>query len=302
MIDLFPDHVNTATSALHSLQLNTDHQVISKIHTNHPYPPAARFARILKIPLDNKITFPTRHIRLEFDHCTTNYYIEIDTIKLCGHLSPPNSTTSVSNLIVSQSAQTMDNPPSTDITTLPFDLLFIICSHLDLRSLIRFSSTCRLFREQCLDALQFLSLDLQPYWNEITNVSIENFFLQHCTQTRYLSLSWTKSIEYSPFEQLLQVCSNRLIHLHLACCQYLTGDYLDAIVRQCPTLELLNLENCTALSGEDFLPLILLENLQSLNVYRTHIDYRTLLPLIHNNREHLEHINLGKIKEKVLSN
>lgn len=293
MNDLFPDHVNTATSALHSLQLNTDHQVISKIHTNHPYPPAARFARILKIPLENRVPFPTRHIRLEFDHCTTNYYIEIDTVKLCGHLSPAKTLTSVSNPIVSQSVETID---STDITKLPFDLLFLICSHLDLRSLIRFSSTCRLFREQCLDALQFRSLDLQPYWNGIDNFSIENFFVQHCIQTRYLSLSWTKSIDHSSFEQLLQVCSNQLIHLHLACCQYLTDEHLDAIVRLCPKLQLLNLENCISLSSEEFLPLTKLQQLRSLNVYQTRIDYRTLLPLIYNNREHLEHINLGEMK------
>jgi len=44
--------------------------------------------RILKIPLKDKISFPTRHIRLEFDHATANYYIEIDTIKLYGHISP----------------------------------------------------------------------------------------------------------------------------------------------------------------------------------------------------------------------
>ncbi|CAF4220978.1 unnamed protein product, partial [Rotaria sordida] len=31
MNDLFPNHVNTATSALQSLHLNTDHEQISKI-------------------------------------------------------------------------------------------------------------------------------------------------------------------------------------------------------------------------------------------------------------------------------
>lgn len=87
MNDLFPNHINTVTSALYSLNLNTDHEQISKINTRHTYPPAARLPRILKIPLENKISFPTRHIRLEFDHCTANYYIEIDTIKLCGQTS-----------------------------------------------------------------------------------------------------------------------------------------------------------------------------------------------------------------------
>ncbi|CAF5007130.1 unnamed protein product, partial [Rotaria socialis] len=61
-------------------------------YTLHPYPPAARMPRIVKIPLKNKVPFPTRHIRLEFDHSTTNYYIEIDTIKLCGDLLNTNQS------------------------------------------------------------------------------------------------------------------------------------------------------------------------------------------------------------------
>ena len=298
MLDLFPDHVNTTTSALDSLQLNTDHQLISKIHTKHSYPPAARFARILKIPLEKKISFPTRHIRLEFDHCTANYYIEIDTIKLCGRLSPSDTPIPVINPTVSESPEIIPNNPFAHIAQLPFDILFLISSQLDLRSLIRFSSTCRLFREQCLHALQFLAIDLQPFWNSITDASIENFFLGNCTQTRYLSLSWTKSINHSPFEQLLNVCADQLVQLHLANCGYLNKDYLEAITRCCPKLELLNLENCISLTGEEFLPLTNLHHLRSLNVYRTRIDYRTLLPLINNNQEHLEYINLGEIKQK----
>ena len=296
MNDLFPDHINTATSALHSLQMNTDHQLISKIHTHHAYPPAARFARILKIPLENKIPFPTRHIRLEFDHCTANYYIEIDTIQLCGRSSTCNSSTATVNQIIDKSDE---NVGPDNLTKLPFDLLFLICSYLDLRSLIRFSSTCRFLREQCLHSLQFLSLDLQPYWNGITNKSIENFFIDHCTQTRYLSLAWTKSIEYSPFNQLLNTCSTNLVQLNLACCQYLNGEYITAIVTCCPKIEILNLQSCITLDRNDFTPLVNLHHIRSLNVYRTRIDYKTLLPLINNNKEHLEDINLGSCQELI---
>ncbi|CAF4331194.1 unnamed protein product, partial [Adineta steineri] len=90
MHDLFPDHINSATASLNSLHLNTDNEQISKIFTRHTYPPAARIPRILKIPLKNKVPFPTRPIRLEFDHCTANYYIEIDTIILSGYTSNLN--------------------------------------------------------------------------------------------------------------------------------------------------------------------------------------------------------------------
>ena len=269
--------------------MNTDQKLVSNIHTNHPYPPAARFPRILKIPLENKVSFPTKYIRLEFDHCTTNYYIEIDTIELCGHLSPLN----LSVLKTEQIVEKQEEKIHFDLTKLPFDLLFLIGSYLDLRSLTRLSSTCRSLREQCLHSLQFLSLNLQPYWNTITDSSIENFFLDHCTQTRYLSLAWTKSIGYTAFDQLLNICGENVIQLNLACCQYLKGEYIQAIVTCCPNIQILNLENCISLTNEDFIPLKNLEQIRSLNVYRTQIDYRTLLPLIYNNREHFEYINLG---------
>jgi hypothetical protein len=94
MNDLFPNHINTNSSKLHSLHLNTDIKQISKIYTHHTYPAAARLPRIVKISLENKFSFSTRLIRLEFDHSTVNYYSEIDTIILYGKNS---STTSILN-------------------------------------------------------------------------------------------------------------------------------------------------------------------------------------------------------------
>jgi len=196
--------------------------------------------------------------------------------------------------IVENQEEKIEIDSQINLTKLPFDLLFLICSYLDLRSLIQLSSTCRYLREQCLHSLQFVSLDLQPYWNGITNYSIEDFFVNYCNQTRYLSLAWTKSIQYSSFNQLLNICSNKLIQLNLACCQYLKGEYIEVIANHCPNIEILNLENCVCLNNLDFIPLRNLRHIRSLNVYRTNIDYRTLLPLIDNNKEHLENINLGK--------
>jgi hypothetical protein len=297
--DLHPNHINTV---LHSLHINTDNEQISRISTHHTNPPAARLPRIVKIPLKNKISFPTRLIRLEFDHSTVNYYSEIDTVILSGQTSPTNFILNEDIKPILQSPDEETNS-SVGLTNLPFDILFLICSYLDLRSLVRLSSTCHLLHTQCLHPLQFQSLNLQPYWNGITNYSLENFFLQHCTQTRYISLAWTKSLQCSSFNQLLNICSNNLTQLNLACCQYLTGQYIRIIVNYCPNIEILNFENCISLNNLDFIPLKYLIHIRSLNVYRTKIDFRTLLPLIDNNKKTLEHINLGKRREEfILSN
>ncbi|CAF4046112.1 unnamed protein product [Rotaria magnacalcarata] len=293
--DLFPDHIKTDSSVLQSLDSNT--------YTRHTCPPAARLPRIVKISLKDKISFPTRLVRLEFDHSTASYYSEIDTVILSGKILPTDSVLNESNeqrepsLTAIIDEQNEESSSSMDLSKLPFDILFIICSYLDLRSLIRLSSTCQTLHNQCLHPLQFQSLNLQPYWNGLTNFTIENFFLRHCTRTRYISLAWSKSLQCSSFNQLLNVCSNNLVQLNLACCQYLNGLYIKIIVNCCSNIEILNLENCISLSNVDFIPLKYLDRIRSLNVYRTKIDYRTLLPFIDNNKKYLEHINLGSCQK-----
>jgi hypothetical protein len=181
-----------------------------------------------------------------------------------------------------------------DLSNIPFDILVLICSYLDLRSLVRLSSTCHYFRQHCLDSLQFQSLNLQPYWNGLNDVAINEFFQYHCQQTRYLSLSWSKSIQLSSFERLLNVTCKHLTQLNLSSCDYLNGAYLKSLVNNCPQLQILNLDSCTSLSNMDFVSLNTLRFIRALSVYRTRIDFRTLLPLIDRNCEHIEHINIGK--------
>lgn len=299
MSDLFPNRVVRTPSPLQPASFNTKKKEVPKIYTHHPHPPAARLPRIVKIPLENKFSFPTRLIRLEFDHSTVDYYSEIDTVTLSGQTTanPPVSQVTLPSPTLGDQFQVIieeNSSPAASLTRLPFDTLFIICSYLDLRSLVRLSSTCHLLHQQCLHPLQFQSLNLQPYWNGITDYSIEKFFLHHCTQTRHLSLAWTKLIQCPSFHRLLSICSANLVQLNLACCQYLTRHHIKILVNACPNIGSLSLENCYSLNHLDFLPLKYLNNLRALNVYRTRIDYRTLLPLIDNNRNSLEHINLGK--------
>jgi len=290
MNDLFPNEIDSLVSSMKSLHLTTDNQLIERINTKHSYPPAARFPRILKIPLDGSYPFPFKFIRIEFDHSTANYYIEIDTVRLCGDISVVNLSHSTPKSIPNKPIE----QTNFDLTKLPFDILCLINSYLDLRSLVHLSMTCRYLREQSLHALQFRSLNLQPYWNRITDQSINAFFSRHCSQTRWLSLAWTQSIQFDSFKNLLTNCSQNLIQLELSCCQYLTKDSIQTIVDNCSNIQILNLESCYSLTNFDFIPLQHLSHLRSLNVYRTKIDFRTLLPLIYRNREHFEHINLGK--------
>ncbi|CAF1598382.1 unnamed protein product, partial [Didymodactylos carnosus] len=84
---------------------------ISKLHTYHQCPPASRLPRIVKIELADKIKFPCKLIRLEFDHSTVSYYTEIDTVILISKpLLPLNGTIESNNnsSLVSKSLHHID--------------------------------------------------------------------------------------------------------------------------------------------------------------------------------------------------
>ena len=86
--DFFPNNVDSLTSTVRSLHVNEAGGHRPNVHTKHTSPPAARLPRIVEISLQDKVPFPTRHFRLEFDHSTAEYYVEIDTILLYSQNAP----------------------------------------------------------------------------------------------------------------------------------------------------------------------------------------------------------------------
>lgn len=259
----------------------------------HSSPPAAHLPRIAKIPLGKKFDFPIRFVRLEFDHRTADYYIEIDTICL--------STEKFVEIEEKKSEiREGENFSSTiNFFDLPFDVVLRICSFLDLRSLIRFSSTCQTFRKFGSIEDSFFSVNLKTFWNRLTNESLDNFFVDRCRKTRFLSLSWSKNLKIDSFSRLVRSASENLTNLQLASCRFLNQDFLCSIVENCPNLEILNLENCSTLRDRDFLPLKNLSKIRAVNFYGTLIDFRTVLPLIDTNRRTLEFLNLGNCRNLI---
>jgi hypothetical protein len=82
--DFFPnDDIRSVTAAARSLDVNNHDRNRLNVHTKHTSPPAARLPRIVEISLQGQVPFATQHFRLEFDHSTVGYYVEIDTIILC---------------------------------------------------------------------------------------------------------------------------------------------------------------------------------------------------------------------------
>ena len=98
--DLFPDRMNRNSSSTEPADPSSEEKDLSKIYTRRNYPPTARLPRIVKISLEKKFSFPTRLVRLEFDHSNVSYYSEIDTVTLSGRITSNYCTSSEDSIVI----------------------------------------------------------------------------------------------------------------------------------------------------------------------------------------------------------
>jgi F-box/leucine-rich repeat protein 4 len=66
---------------------------------------------------------------------------------------------------IGESKQTNDMVSCSNIIDLPNEILCIVLSYFDLRTIFRLRSTCKTFYQLCSHSYLFNKLDLQPYWH-----------------------------------------------------------------------------------------------------------------------------------------
>ncbi|XP_065839547.1 F-box/LRR-repeat protein 4-like [Oscarella lobularis] len=267
-----------------------------------------RKSRIFSPPI-KKIDFPTNLLRLEFNHEGLDYYAELDAVELYG--TKPSAETSRENRALGfqmeRTVKLLKQLSLTEYTPseewsgdfgyfgmLPDEVIQIIISYLDTRSLCRAAQTCSLLFRHCYDASLYTELDLKPYWNTVDDCTLKGMQTR-CSRLTKLSLSWTggcKQLTQSAFTSFIETCGATLVCLRLACCDYITADGLKAIVDGCPNLQELDLQSCNTLSNSALKHLSKLTTLQALNLYRVPIENDALGDIATNNKQ-LQHINLG---------
>ena len=67
---------------------------------------------------------------------------------------------------------TSDMGKCSNLCDLPHEILHMIITHLDLRSLFRLRSTCSLFYDMCSDSALFKRLVLKPYWHQVNELLV----------------------------------------------------------------------------------------------------------------------------------
>ncbi|XP_077978669.1 F-box/LRR-repeat protein 4-like [Glandiceps talaboti] len=268
-------------------------------------------SRIFSPPL-NKVDFPTNVIRLEFNHSHIEYYTELDAIELIGSKGKDDEGTDLDAAYAAHMLKQMtlndpvsskhqvsgdDDSPVGDngfFDILPSEVIQLLFSYLDVPSLCNAALTCKLFCKHCYDPLQYVELDLQPYWSQIDDSALDGLH-SRCRHLQRLNLSWTGGWGFltpESFCRFIEYCGSELITLRLGCCDFLSTDCIKVIADTCTSLQELDLQSCVDLDNSAFEHICKLTNLQTLNLYRCRIEDETLINILRCLPD-LEYLNIG---------
>ncbi|XP_071469294.1 F-box/LRR-repeat protein 4 isoform X1 [Marmota flaviventris] len=267
-------------------------------------------------PCIKQINFPTNLIRLEINSSLLDYYTELDAVVLHGMKDKPVLSLKTSLIDMNdledddyeeEDGCGMDNlnkkfsstalkegPNNGYFDKLPYELIQLILNHLTLPDLCRLAQTCKLLHQHCCDPLQYIHLNLQPYWAKLNDTSLE-FLQARCTLVQWLNLSWTGNrgfISVAGFSRFLKVCGSELVRLELSCSHFLNETCLEVISEMCPDLQDLNLSSCDKLPPQAFNHIAKLCSLKRLVLYRTKVEQTALLSIL-NFCSELQHLSLG---------
>ncbi|XP_040095075.1 F-box/LRR-repeat protein 4 [Oryx dammah] len=267
-------------------------------------------------PCIKQINFPTNLIRLEINSSLLDYYTELDAVVLHGTKDKPMLSLKTSLIDMNDleeddyeekddceidslskkfnSTALREGPSNGYFDKLPYELIQLILNHLTLPDLCRLAQTCKLLNQHCCDPLQYIHLNLQPYWAKLNDTSLE-FLQARCTLVQWLNLSWTGNrgfISVAGFSRFLKVCGSELVRLELSCSHFLNETCLEIISEMCPNLQDLNLSSCDKLPPQAFSHIAKLCGLKRLVLYRTKVEQTALLSIL-NFCSDLQHLSLG---------
>ncbi|XP_076361945.1 F-box/LRR-repeat protein 4-like isoform X2 [Tachypleus tridentatus] len=177
------------------------------------------------------------HLFVEFYHKHLSYYSEIDAILLVG-----TKTDVFSGFTCGREPKVDDVLTSFDLWTLqssvqasesllrgngyfdllPTEVLHLIFSYLDLISLCKAARVSRLFKKHFYDPVLFSELDLQPYWDKVTIVTLQGLE-NRCLSLQRLNLSWCGGegrLTPSSFVQFVNKCGQKLTFLKVSNCSF----------------------------------------------------------------------------------
>ncbi|XP_041979217.1 F-box/LRR-repeat protein 4 [Aricia agestis] len=277
-------------------------------------------------PKINSINFPTRILRLEFNHRLLPYYTELDAIVLkgreptvqvekCSIQSPYKKIKLVvekgtllnkvlaSNLHedildaskVDKNGIARAGPPLGDFQRLPDETILSVMKYLDMQSLCRCAQVNRHFRRMASDAILYRSIDLRPYWHCVRSQVLLTLSMR-CKFLQKLDLSWCGShcmVQPCFVVDFLKSSGSELTHLRMNCCKFVDNAVLRTIADVCTNLQELSLRSVVTCS--EWSCVSRLSSLRRLDLYRTHVTTSAAVAIVWANPR-LRHLNLGSCK------
>ncbi|KAI5635035.1 f-box-like domain-containing protein [Phthorimaea operculella] len=284
--------------------------------------------RIFSPPI-RQMNFPSRVLRLEFNHRLLPYYTELDAVLLKGK-EPTNIVRMKNNFTYSSlfykktppvvekgqllnkilasnlhesvvlpnsrcTKQIDPGPPLGDFQRLPDETILCVMTYLDLQSLCRCAQVNRHFNRLASDSILYRSIDLRPYWHCVQSQVLVTLSMR-CKFLQKLDLSWCGShrmIHSNYVVNFIKDCGAELTHLRMNCCKFVDNSVLRAIVDTSTCLQELCLRSVVGCT--DWGCLASLKRLKRLDLYRTDITTTATVAVVRANPA-LEHLNVGSCK------
>nr|CAB3245152.1 F-box/LRR-repeat protein 4 [Phallusia mammillata] len=194
--------------------------------------------------------------------------------------------------------------PDGYFSLLPPEILSKIFNYLPFPDFCRAARVCHLFKEHSYNPNQLVHLDLQPYWHMINERALESIQVRCGDEEinpgppvlKTLNMKWLGGgdiIAPLQLDLFFHSCNFKsLSFLDLGSSFCLTDHVLATLTRVAPMLQYLNIESCDKLTPQALRMLHKMQNLQTLNLYRTKVDDAGIICIIHANPE-LRHLNIG---------
>uniref|UniRef100_A0A182JVM7 F-box domain-containing protein n=1 Tax=Anopheles christyi TaxID=43041 RepID=A0A182JVM7_9DIPT len=249
------------------------------------------------------VRYRTRELRIEFNTRDLSYMSGIDGIALVGVKDISDDTLPQSAVPAASDAQRRSSdpadPPSpcaianrTTFTELPYDVLFEVFSHLDLKSLRSAEQVCKQFAAVVADARLYRVLNLRPYWYK-TNPKHMQWLWRRCNGIKKLDLSWCSMLSKADVYQFLRRHGTTLTHLRLNSIG--ESSAMPFVLTLCPNLTELCMQN-VCVTEQNAFQTSSCQQLIMLDLAMAKISTETVVALLQQNPG-LQHLNLSTCEE-----
>uniref|UniRef100_A0A182STB9 F-box domain-containing protein n=1 Tax=Anopheles maculatus TaxID=74869 RepID=A0A182STB9_9DIPT len=183
---------------------------------------------------------------LRFEFCTRDltYISGIDGIMLKSLLNEtPNFRRRETFVRETIDEIELEWPEERSITDLPYEMIFKICSYLDLKSLRNLEKASPTFHSVVRDPRLYREVNMRPYWMDI-DAHLLAWLEARCAHIRKLDLSWCGlfgAITARDLQRLVPQHGHSLTHLRLNSVPFCDGT--DFVLSSCPNVTELCLQN-----------------------------------------------------------